>query len=158
MKTTVKTTWASTSQVWMFSQVLYCFIHIRCELIVHRATRQPYTWTHFFFFSSAKAKAYRLPPVLIVCLYCHPLLLSETGCVPPPTPTALLSITPGWQQTGNPSRPHSASYIALLEGTTSPAGCDELSSVYIERDTWYWCWVIKRDTGMPDWVGLDKKL
>ena len=112
----------------------------------------------FFFFSSAKAKAYRLPPVLIVCLYCHPLLLSETGCVPPPTPTALLSITPGWQQTGNPSRPHSASYIALLEGTTSPAGCDELSSVYIERDTWYWCWVIKRDTGMPDWVGLDKKL
>lgn len=64
-------------------------------------------------------KACRLPPVLIFVLYSHPLQLSEIGCMPPPTPIALPSITPRWQQTDTSSHSHSALNITLLQSATT---------------------------------------
>lgn len=47
-------------------------------------------------------------------LYSHPLQLSGIGCMPPPTPIALPSITPRCQRTDTSSHSHSASNITLL--------------------------------------------
>lgn len=67
----------------------------------------------------AIVKACRLPLLLIFLLYSHPLQLSERGCMPPPTPIALLSITPRWQRADTSSHSHSALNITLLQSTTT---------------------------------------
>lgn len=52
-------------------------------------------------------------------LYSHPLQLSEIGCIPPPTPIALPSITPCWQQTDTSSHSCGALNIALLQSAAT---------------------------------------
>lgn len=52
-------------------------------------------------------------------LYSHPLQLSEKGCMPPPTPIALPSITLRWQWADTSSHTHSELNITLLQSTTT---------------------------------------
>lgn len=80
-------------------------------------------------------KARRRPPVLIFSLYSHPLQLSEIGCIPPPTPIALPSITPCWQQTDTSSHSHSALNIALLQSAATASSSHitavQFASIYV---------------------------
>jgi len=105
-----ETNW-QTHQPWLFPQVFHCSIYIYLLAFLNT--------TNFSLWEFEMVSSCSLPPCLMFLLYSHPLQLSGRGCMPPPTPIALPSITLRWQQTDTSSHTHSDLNITLLHSAAT---------------------------------------